>query len=110
MLATLLASLLSWSLKYRMDDRSLSLAISLQINCLCSGWMMPSLMREFSFILTRHLPVTSCRRIQGYSGVEAFQEIRYHLFQEGLTVEVIVITAVPPEPLLHIHHGVTMLH
>ena len=72
--------------------------------------MMPSLMRLFSVIRTRHLPVTSCRRIQGYSGVEAFQEIRYHLFQEGLTVEVIEITAVPLEPLLHIHHAPLNTH
>ena len=72
--------------------------------------MMPSLMRLFSVIRTRHLPVTSCRRIQGYSGVEAFQEIRYHLFQEGLTVEVIEITAVPPKPFLHIHHAPLNTH
>ena len=48
--------------------------------------MMPSLMRLFFVIRTRYLAVTSCMRIKGYLGVEAFQEIRYHLFQEGLTV------------------------
>ena len=35
---------------------------------LWSGCMMPSLMRLFSVIRTRHLPVTSCRGIQGDSG------------------------------------------
>ena len=40
-----------------------------------------------------------------FRGFRGFQEIRFHLFQKGLAVEVIVVTAVPPEPLLDIHHA-----
>ena len=65
---------------------------------------LPSLMRMFSVIRTKHLPVTSCRRIQGYSGVEAFQEICFHLFQEDHTVEVIVI------PTVHLNSVATCAH
>merc|ERR1719400_146828 len=83
-----------------------------------NSWIMPSLIKLFSVILTRHQPELSYLSPYELSvfrmdDAQPHQAILSHphkappchlLFQKRLTVQVVEISTVPPQPLLHVNN------